>query len=169
MMLDRLWLGRILFSLCTILFVGTLLWLSTDYPPRARYIPQMVAVFALVCLSLQLLIDIYSSFSQYRRSSEAAGVPEERKARVQGEVPSPRRELGAYVWLLFLLLGLVLLGFLIFIPIYVLLYLRFQAHTSWLGAGAYGLGTWAFTYFLFVRLFEIRLYSGLLLEPFLES
>lgn len=165
-MADRLWLGRTIFTACAILIVGALLWLASGYPPRARYIPEIVAIFALVCLSIQLVIEIVTGLRQ-RTTPLPEGPPAEEAEAVQAG-GSVRLELIAYFWLAGMLLGLFLVGFLVSIPLYVLLYLRFQAKIGWLGAFLYGFGTWAFTYFLFVRLFEIRLYYGILFESWMD-
>lgn len=164
---DRLWLGRTIFTAGAIVAVAALLWLASGYPPRARYIPEVVAIFAIICLSLQLAIELVSAFRQRgAQAVPAEGPPSlEGKAEAGGTV---RLELTAYFWLLVLLAGLFLVGFLVSIPVYTLLYLRFQARIGWLGAALYGIGAWAFTYFLFVRLFEIRLYYGLLFESWMD-
>jgi len=165
-MADRLWLGRTIFTACAILTVGALLWLASGYPPRARYIPEIVAIFALVCLSVQLIVEIVTGVRQ-RTTPLAEGPPaEEAEAAQAGS--SLRLELIAYFWLAVMLVGLFLFGFLVSIPVYILLYLRFQAQISWIAAFLYGFGTWAFTYFLFVRLFEIRLYYGVLFESWMD-
>ncbi len=79
-----------------------------------------------------------------------------------------RLEIITYFWLLSLLVGLLILGFLISIPFYVIFYLRFQAQLTWLKSGLYGIGTLLFIYLLFSLLFGIRLYPGFLLQLFLE-
>jgi len=165
-MADRFWLGRTTFTACAILFVGTLLRIASGYPPRARYIPEIVAVFALVCLSAQLVIEFVVAFT--RRGARAAEGPLSDEGEAAEADGSVRLELIAYFWLAVLLFGLFLFGFLVSIPLYTLLYLRFQAEISWLRAFLYGVGTWAFTYFLFVRLFEIRLYYGMLFESWMD-
>ncbi len=78
--------------------------------------------------------------------------------------PESWLEVVAFCWLGFLLVGLVVLGFLVFIPIYILCYLHFQAAYTWLRSAIYAAATWLFVDLLFVRLFEIRLYPGMILE-----
>ena len=53
-------------------------------------------------------------------------------------------------------------------PIIVLFYLRCQAQLNWLKSALYGGGTGIFVYILFVRLFQIRLYPGILIQAFLD-
>lgn len=165
---DRLWLGRTTFTACAILTVFALLWIASGYPPRARYIPEIVAIFALICLSAQLVIEIVAAFSHRSALSRSAvGRPSE-AAEEPEETGTLRLELTAYFWLIVLLVGLFLFGFLVSIPVYTLLYLHFQARVSWFRAALYGSGAWVFTYVLFVRLFEIRLYYGLLFESWMD-
>jgi hypothetical protein len=162
---------RGIFTLCATLFVVLILWISTGYPPRARYVPQVVGIVGLICLLFQLVLDFFPGLVGYFRRVEKEDGLERDDVLVEqasADGPESRLEWIAYAWLLVLLAGLVLVGFLIFIPIYVLFYLRFQAQLSWIRSMIYGIGTWLFVYLLFVYLFEIRLYPGLLIEPFLD-
>ena len=162
--------GRSLFSLFAILFVLLIFWLSTGYPPRARYVPQVVAIFTLLCLLLQITLDSCPRLAAIYRGMEKAEIfksdtAEEGQATETG--PELRLELIAFCWLGVLLLGLVLFGFLASIPFYILAYLHYQAEITWQKASLYAAGTLVFIYFLFVYLFEIRLYPGILAETFL--
>lgn len=162
---------RAVFTLGAFLFVAILLWISADYPPRARYVPQVVAVFALVCLGMQLALDAFPVLEElYRRveKQDVFSVDEGVRAARSGNGAELGLELIAYFWLFILLGGLLLFGFLLAIPTYIALYLRFQARLSWLRSAIYGAGTWLFVYGLFVRLFEIPLYSGLLINWLLD-
>lgn len=160
-----------LFTFCALFLVGLLLWVSSDYPPRARYVPQTVAIFSMVCLAVQLLLDLsprfHGLFSKVEKEGLFSVEGQVKEARA-GDGPEFRLELVTYFWLGGLLASLLLLGFLITIPLYILFYLRFQGEMPWLKSAICGLATWAFTYLLFVRLFEIRFYAGLLIEPFLD-
>ena len=163
--------GRSLFTLCALFFVLLLIWLSTGYPPRARYVPQVVAAFTLLCLLLQLVLDSCPRIAARYHGMEKTdifksdGVKEEPPA---GGGPEPRLELIAFFWLAVLLVSLVLFGFIPSIPFYILFYVRFQAELTWPKSSAYAAGTLLFIYVLFVRLFEIRLYRGILVETFLD-
>lgn len=164
--------SRALFTLGGFLFVALLLWLSSGYPPRARYVPQVVAIFSLFCLALQFALDAFPRLESLYGTIEQADVfsiDEGVKAARLGDDSDRRLEFVAYFWLLGLLGGLFVLGFLISIPLYIAFYLRFQAGLSWPRSTIYGALTWLFVYLLFVRLFEIPLYSGMLLDWLLDS
>jgi len=163
--------GRTLFTFSALLFVALLLWISSGYPPRARQVPDVIGWFTLICLIIQLVLDgapqLTAKLGVFRSDQLYPVDKQVREARAT-EQAQGRLEVIAFSWLLFLLVGLVLLGFLVFIPIYILCYLRFQAAHSWLRATVYAGATWLFVYLLFVRLFEIRLYTGMILERFLD-
>lgn len=163
--------SRGIFTLSAVIFVALLLWLARGYPPRARQVPEAVALFSLLCLLIQFGLDAFPRLGGFYGRMEKKGVfdvDEEVKQARAGGGTELRLELIAFLWLAFLLAGLLLLGFLLFIPLYILFYLRFQAQLTWLKSGAYAVGTWVFVYLLFVRLFEIRLYAGLILETFFD-
>jgi hypothetical protein len=148
-----------------------MLWLASAFPPRARQVPETVAIFSLICLLIQLVLDSSPRLASYYARVEKRGffsVDEQVQEARSGDATEFRLELVAYCWLAFLLTGLLLFGFLIWIPFYILLYLRIQATLSWLKSLIYAIGTLLFVYLLFVRLFEIRLYPGILLESFLD-
>lgn len=160
--------GRTLFTFVALLFVALLLWLSSSYPPRARQVPEVVGWFSFICLIIQLVLDSSPKLAAQQHHLHAFSVDEQvREARSSGDIES-RLEVIAFCWLAFLLVGLVLLGFLVFIPIYILCYLRFQAERTWFESAIYAAATWLFVDLLFVRLFEIRLYSGMILERFFD-
>lgn len=163
--------GGSLFTLLALLFVVLLFWLSTGYPPRARYVPQVIAIFTLICLLMQLVLDSFPRLLDFYQRVEKGDIfrfDETFGEQAKGDGPELRLEMVAYFWLAVLLVGLLLFGFLISIPFYVLFYLRFQAQLKWLKSALYGIGTFLFIYFLFVRLFSIRLYPGILIETFLD-
>ena len=162
---------RGLFTLLALLFVVLILWISAAYPPRARQVPEIVALFSLICLLIQFVLDVSPRLGASYSRAEKKGfftVDEDLLETQTSDGVTPRLELNAHLWLASLLAGLLLLGFLIFIPFYILLYLRYQASLGWFKSAVCGLGTWLFVYLLFVRLFEIRLYPGMLLESLFE-
>lgn len=162
--------SRALFTLAALCFAGVILWISSGYPRRARQVPEVVALFSLACLVIQFLLDSFPRLGALYGSVETHGffsAEQARKAR-SGDGTEFKLELITYSWLAFLLAGLLLLGFLVFIPVYVLLYLRLLAKLTWTKSVAFAAGTWLFVYFLFVRLFEIRLYEGILLSAFFD-
>ncbi len=160
-----------IFTLSAILFVVLILWLTSGYPPAARHVPQVVCIFSLICLVVQLALDSFPPLGNIYGKIEGKGasVLEMLGEKVQGsDSISLRLEILVFLWLGALLAGLLLFGFLISIPSYILFYLRFQAQLGWLRSALYGACTLLFVYLIFVRLLEIRLYSGFIVDKILN-
>jgi hypothetical protein len=131
----------------------------------------LVAVFSLLCLALQFALDAFPGLKSFYGTIEKENVfsiDEGVKAARLGPDSDGRLDVLAYFWLLMLLGALFVLGFLISIPLYIAFYLRFQAGLGWSRSTIYGASTWLFVYLLFVRLFEIRLHSGMLIDWLLD-
>ncbi len=108
-----------IFTLSAIIFVVLVLYSSTGYPPRARYVPQVVGIFSLICLAIQLVLDCFPALGNRYREVEEVNVFSrnlygEKAPGVDGT--RFQLEINAFSWLVALLAGLLLLGFLISIP-----------------------------------------------------
>ena len=132
---------------------------ATTYPPAARFMPFTVGIPAIALCLLQLALDFYR-----RRHPEAGEAGDALKAaedqvariagrRVQFDMPSEnalftesthddrvrvRREIIVWGYFLGLIAGILLFGFRIAVPIFLITFLRFQAETSWRNALIYG-------------------------------
>lgn len=75
--------------------------------------------------------------------------------------PMVIKELIGFAWIGFFLLLIYLAGFLIGIPLYLLVFLRFSAGRSWKECLLLSGGATLSIYLLFIELLEYRLYSGI--------
>ena len=111
-----------IFTLSAIIFVVLILYASTGYPPRARYVPQVIGIFSLMCLTIQLVLDCFPALGNRYREVEEVNVFD---LNIYGEeapgVGGTRLqlEINAFSWLVALLAGLLLFGFIISIPFYI--------------------------------------------------
>ena len=76
--------------------------------------------------------------------------------------PSVIREVRGFLWVGFFLVVIYLLGFMIGVPVYLLIFWRFSASRSWKQCLLLSAGATFFIYLLFLELLEYRLYSGVL-------
>ncbi len=165
--------ARSVFTFFILLIVVLLLYLSTGYPPRARYVPQVIAVFGILCLLLQLILDSFPRLSASYRKMERENIfhldeTEPPSGKKANSAPELTLEVTTYLWLAVLLAGLYVLGFLVTIPLYILFYLRFQAQLTWVKSALYGIGTFLFIYLLFSVLFGLYLYPGIIIDTFTD-
>ncbi|MPZ40927.1 MAG: hypothetical protein GEU95_23330 [Rhizobiales bacterium] len=154
---------------------------ASTYPPEARFMPFIVGIPAIGLCLLQLAIDLYR-----RRvptggdGDDALKEAEDRVARISGrrlqfDMPSEntmftetahdaretmRRETIVWGYFLGLVAGILLFGFHVTVPIFLIAFLRFQAKASWRSALIYG-GLGAIVmYLLFEKVLRVVLHGG---------
>ena len=120
--------------------------IALTYPPGARFQPLIVGIPAIVLCILQLVLD-----ARVPRGPDAP----------QGEPPpAPGRELIAWGAFLGLIAGVLLFGFWVAIPLFLVGYLKTQAGTGWATALCLGLGATAALYALFGMLLRVPMHQG---------
>lgn len=160
---------------------------ASTYPPAARFMPFIVGIPAIGLCLLQLALDFYR---QRHPEPERAGDPlreaEEQVARIAGrrvqfDMPSEnalftesthderervRREIVVWGYFLGLIACILLFGFRIAVPIFLIAFLRLQAGASWRSALIYGGAGALAMYVLFEKVLRVSLHAGFLTELF---
>ena len=156
--------------------------IATTYPPGARFMTFVIGIPAIGLCLLQLILD-------FRRRRTTAGPADSRsdleKAEAQAsllagrkvhfEMPSDnvlftesdldpkermRREIVIWGYFLALIAGILLFGFRITVPVFLIAFLRFRADVGWRSALIYG-GAGALVMFvLFEKVLRVSLHSG---------
>ncbi len=157
--------------------------ISSHYPPGARFMTFVVGMPAIGLCLLQLFID----FRNHRRgqanghgdlskaedeASRLLGHPVHLSMPVIGPEISPeekvRRELIIWGYILGLVGGILLFGFHVAVPIFILTFLRFQAKASWLMAAGMAAAATVFMYVLFEHVFRMTLHPGFIPEYLMD-
>lgn len=160
---------------------------ASTYPPAARFMPFTVGIPAIALCLLQLALDLYRRHHpEAEETSDALKQAEDQVARIAGrrvqfDMPSEnalftesthderervRREVIVWGYFLGLIAGILLLGFRIAVPIFLIAFLRFQAETSWRNALICGgLGALAM-FVLFEKVLKVSLHMGFLTDFF---
>jgi hypothetical protein len=171
---------------CLMLAIFTsMVGIATTYPPGARFMTFVVGIPAIGLCLLQLALDLY-----HRRTPQTVEIrsdverAQEEASRLAGrqihfEMPSEnalftetelapkervRREAVAWGYFLAFIVCILLLGFRISVPIFLIAFLRFQAGASWRSAMLYGAGGAALMYLLFEKLLKVTLHSGFITD-----
>src|SRR5262249_7528737 len=131
---------------------------ASTYPPAARFMPYTVGIPAIALCLLQLALDVYRRRQPGEESADALKQAEDQVARIAGrrvqfDMPSDsalftdgphderervRREIIVWSYFLGLIAGILLFGFQVAIPIFLITFLRYQADASWRNAILYG-------------------------------
>jgi hypothetical protein len=163
--------------------------ISATYPPGARFMTFVVGIPAIGLCLLQLAIDIYRARapaaaparSELQKAEEEASLLAGR--RLQFEMPSDsalfadadlepkekiRREMIVWGYFLALIASVLLFGFRITVPVFLIAFLRYQAGVSWRAALIYGGGGSIAMHLLFERLLRVSLHTGFVTEFILD-
>ena len=168
----------------------TMVGISSTYPEGARFMTFVVGIPAIALCVLQLALDLYR-----RRAVEAADSrsalqqAEDQVARIAGrrvqfELPSEnamftdstrdpretvRREIIVWAYFLALIVAILLFGFRITVPVFMIAFLHFQAGANWRNALLLG-GIGAIVmHVLFERVLRITLHSGFLTDLIMDQ
>ena len=168
-------------TLLMLVIFTVMVGVASTYPPGARFMPYTIGIPAIALCLLQLALDYYRS---RHPAAEDTGDPlkqaEDQVARIAGrrvafEMPSEnamftetsidpretvRREIIVWGYFLGLIACILLFGFHVAIPIFLIAFLRFQAEASWRSALIYG-GAGAIAMFLlFEKVLKVSLHTG---------
>lgn len=164
--------------------------IATTYPAGARFMPFVVGIPAILLCLLQLLLDIRAAKetpeAKDRRSEME--IAEERMSKMTGrnmkfdaanmapeftvsENPTGIRESREWlIWgyILALVGGILLFGYTATIPLFILLFLRWEAKCSWLKAALYaGIGS-SILLLTFVYVLKFQLHQGFITERIMD-
>jgi hypothetical protein len=161
---------RVYLTMAFVAFAGVIFYLTFDLGRVARMVPFAVVVPTLLLLLVQLMLDMLPRLSQaYSRleNKDLFSVEGLRKKisqsveAVEDQTLERYKEREAFLWLLALLLLIYLLGFLVALPLYTLLYLKKRTE-KWLMAVSMAAGIAGLVYGVSILDLGTDLYGGLL-------
>lgn len=150
---------QVLLSLFVAALAGVALTAAAAWPIKTAFYPRVIGVPLLVLAAAEFILILRGA--EDRAGSQAMDIE-------LSDAPDPglalRRTAGIFAWILGFFLGIVLLGFPLAIPLFVLAYLRGQGKESWpLSVALAGVAWLAFNA-LFVRLLHLPFPEGVLLR-----
>lgn len=145
---------RVAFTLVMLAILVAMVGMAARYPPDARFMPWVVGIPAIALCLLQLGRDLHAA----RRAAGA----------VQGERRRARREAAMWAYFLGLVGGILLFGFLVAVPVFLLAFLRHWARARWpLALGLVAAGS-VICYLVFVQGLNVALHQGFATQYVLE-
>ncbi len=167
--------GRVLMSLVMLaIFVG-MVAVAFGYPPEARLLPLVIGIPGTVLCLAQLGRDLAGAGRKPDDLSSPGQEPahSEIEALVwatEGGTPGDRairREAVLFGFLVALIAGILVLGFWLAAPLFLIAFLRFHERESWRFTLALSAGGWLVLYLIFDRALGILLHRGFLIEAVL--
>lgn len=156
--------------------VATMVVEATTFTRSPRLLPLIVGIPTLALLLIQVVRDVRRMVSGDRTGGTAS---EQEADRYSGNDPADGADDSAALanaspvvgtlWVLLLVLIVWLLGFLVAIPIFIVLFMRYFGRETWRLSILFAIGTFVVTYLFFVVVIEVQLIPGRLAEflPFL--
>ena len=135
--------------------------IAMTYPQGARFQPLVVGLPAIALCLLQLAIELRAhsrTNAEERRSAAPAVEP------VPAGAVQLRRELVVWGYVLGLVAGVLLVGFWLAIPLFLIAFLRYEASTDWSTALALGIGAAGCLYVLFELGLRVALHEGFIVQ-----
>ena len=130
--------------------------IASQYPPDARFMPFIVGIPAIALCLLQFGLDFRDAL---RSKAPAPAAHDERTVR---------REMIMWAYFIGLVGGLLLFGFLLAIPVFVVVFLRHWARTSWRLALGLTAAAAVILYLVFVQGLGVALHPGFVTEYVLD-
>lgn len=144
-----------------ILVVGIWALLATrDWPIKTALYPRVIGVPLVVLAAIEVTLNLRGHAEEKRQAVDLT-LSETLPANV-----TARRTAVAFAWILGFFLTIVLLGFPVAIPVFVLAYLRLQGRESWMLSIVLAAAAWLAFYVVFDRLLHLPFAEGLLLQLF---
>ena len=133
--------GAALFSAALAGVAGFAVYTALRWPPKAALFPLVMGIPLLALAVAQLAVDL--------RERPAAA-------------PEARRAWGILAWMVAFIVLVLLLGFPLAVPVFVLAYLVTSGRESWLLSVVFAAAAWAAFYLLFQRLLHFPFEDGLI-------
>lgn len=171
-------------TILMLVIFAAMLGVASTYPPEARFMPFIVGFPAIGLCLLQLGIDFYRRRAPEVGDDDALKEAEDQVARMSGhraqfDMPSEnamftdtdqnertmvRRELIVWGYFLGLVGGILLFGFHVTVPVFLVTFLRFQAGATWRNALIYSVGGAIVMFVLFEKVLRVTLHPGFITE-----
>lgn len=177
-------LSSMVMTLVMLTIFVVLIFIASGYPANARFMPFVVGLPAIALCLLQLALDIREKrrvavAGDQRSSIEAA---QETVSRIAGrqvdfdiahepppviveaapltEAQTVRREFVLWGYFLAFIVGILLFGFWVAIPVFLVTFLRFQAKSTWRTSLIMGLAASVAFFLIFEKGLRVSLHPG---------
>ncbi len=168
----------------------TMVAIAWDYPPKSRFLPLVIGIPGIVLTLVQLFLDIQGSRQPGRSKTKASGfvfqnvqaalsrrlrrkvdldIVREKltvvvKDRSDQGTSQLQRELVLFGYFVGLVAGVILFGFWLTVPVFLIVFLRLHERDNWMFVVSLTAAAWVVIYLIFDQLLEIALHTGFVTE-----
>ncbi|MDF1635370.1 tripartite tricarboxylate transporter TctB family protein [Mycoplana sp. MJR14] len=151
-------------TIIMLVFFSVMVGLAMEFPAKARFMPLIVGVPAIVLCLVQLAIDLFHSPKSAFHGAPRAGIAHEVPG-MEPELPefgphTVSQEITMWIYFVAFVAGILAFGFYVSIPILLVTFLRRQAEASWRMTLSLAVAAPLVLYLMFGALLHIQLFSG---------
>ena len=149
---------RHLFNLVVVVILAAAVIMAMGYNRQARLMPLLIGIPILILAIVHTMLEFRDH------------IPAEKEVKISEKPYSPdgrgtersefAKEVAISLWILGLFVSIYLFGHLITTLFYTFLALKIRARFSWKISLGVAIGSWAFIYFMLVKLLQASLYDG---------
>ena len=158
---------RHFFTLALLAFAAVMLYATGGLSEVGRLVPLSVLVPTLGLLLVQLCLDLAPRFVRKHSLLEQKDVfgieqmrPKAAEEAANSAISRGSREVSVFAWVAFVPGVMYLLGPLIALPLFLLLYLKIRSKEGWVLSIGVAVAMFGFLYGAFVAVLNVRLHEG---------
>jgi len=150
--------GRAMLSLGLMAFSAWIVTLALKWPLRTAIFPILVGTPVFFMAT----VEFYISLRGKKSGAKEGETDSEEYFKVEGEGSraGSRRLFWAFMWIIGLLLLILVFGFPVAVPLFILLHLKIHGREGWAISVGLAIAAWVFFYGLFVWLLRIPFLEG---------
>lgn len=146
-----------------VLILGYAVYDGFSFDAAARRLPLIVGIPSFILSVIVLVTELISrKAGRATRGRSMEGFRRETELTLEERKAESKKELWIMGWLFGLLALILVFGLLWAVPIFLVLFLWLGAHQSWKTIICLSAGAWVVVYMVFVFVFRLPLYEGLL-------
>jgi hypothetical protein len=150
----------IMFLLVSILLMTII---SFKYSTVSRQIPLVIGTGVFALLGLLLFMEFSTKVSTwFSKFDDHSIVPAHNKTKRDSNTEVRKREISLVFWLAGLTIAIYFIGFLLTLPLFLILFLKIKSKESWLLSIIIAVVTGGILYFMFFEILKVPTYHGYL-------
>lgn len=148
------------FTIFLLVVMLAMTFLSLGFSSGSRMLPMIAGIASLVLLAFLMLMSLSPGVASWYSKLEQHALVKSEKMNLEEK----KREIGIVVWFLGCLILIYLIGFLIAMPLFLFLFLKWRAGESWVLSIVVPAAVTAVVYFAFIFILRVPLHAGIFFE-----
>ena len=182
--------GKMMMTVVMLAIFATMVIIAWDYPPKSRFLPLVIGIPGFLLALAQLVTDMLVPHQPKKKKIKDSGsvfqnfqatlsrrlnrkvdldIAREKltvvvKDRSDQSASQLQRELALFGYFIGFVAGVILFGFWLSVPVFLIVFLRLHERDNWMFVLSLTIAAWLVIYMIFDQLLEIKLHTGFVTE-----